>query len=176
MADRFDRRRLMVGLDGIASVVSLLFLVALQQQSLPLLFAATLLRSTIYSTYLPIGTSILPSLLAQTEDLPTAVTMNNWVYSGTTFLGGVMAGTAAADIGLDLCYLIDSATYVLSAIFIYRISGTYFARTNHHVRTRGTITVAAGEPRTEREEDFDNDAIIIAMVAGLFLKRIHAAT
>uniref|UniRef100_A0A7S4I2X7 Uncharacterized protein n=1 Tax=Odontella aurita TaxID=265563 RepID=A0A7S4I2X7_9STRA len=145
LADRHDRRLLMIQLDVLAAIVSLLFLLALRNESLPLVFLATLLRSTIYSTYLPIGNGIVPLLVQSQGDLPTAVTMSNWAYSGTTFLGGIVAGVAAADIGLELCYWIDCITYIASAYLIYRISGNYSVVVGNGQSISGDIVTSDDE-------------------------------
>jgi MFS family permease len=126
LADRHDRRQLMMILDLVGAVVVLGYVVAVQRQSLPLLYITTMLRSTLSSLYYPATTGIVPMLVPNAKDLQLAVTMNGWAWSTMAIFGGALAGAATAIIGLQACYVIDCFTFLLSAGIVYAgVKGNY---------------------------------------------------
>ena len=62
LADRYDRRHLMIMLDLISGVVVLGYLLALQYKSLHILYTVTVVRSAVGAIYYPITTGIVPCL------------------------------------------------------------------------------------------------------------------
>jgi MFS family permease len=129
LADRYDRRHLMIALDVSGAVVVLGYLVAIQKESLPLLYLTTVFRSSLTSLYYPATTGIVPLLVPNAADLQLAVTMNGWAWATMAVLGGTLAGTATAVIGLSACYVIDCATFLLSALMVYHgVAGAYRVR------------------------------------------------
>jgi len=127
LADRYDRRKLMIAMDAIAGVAVLGYLVAIQRKSLDLVFAATMVRSAIGAAYYPVTTGIVPLLVPNGgRDLQYAVTMNGYAWSVMAILGGAIAGAGTAIVGLRACYVLDSLTYFLSAAVVYYgIAGNY---------------------------------------------------
>ena len=154
LADRYDRRRLMIGLDLCAGGVVLLYpLVALRYNSLPMLYGITALRATISAMYYPITTAIVP-LLVQNEPsaMKFALTINAIVWSVTAILGGLLAGVVASTktIGLEGCYYIDFATFWLSAIIMYQwTSGNYRVLRRHSNNNNNNNSDAATNTNTD---------------------------
>jgi MFS family permease len=118
----------MIILDLLGAVVVLGYLVAVQRQSLPLLYITTMLRSTLASLYYPATTGIVPMIVPNAKDLQLAVTMNGWAWSVMAIFGGALAGAATAAIGLQACYVIDCFTFLASAGIVYAgVKGSYRA-------------------------------------------------
>ncbi len=113
LADKFDRRVLMVRLDVIAAISVSSYMLAVLSGNVNMLFAATIIRSSIQALYNPVTTSIVPLIVTDAEDLKIAVTMNGMIWSGMLLFGGWFAGLASALFGVQVCYIIDSLTYVL---------------------------------------------------------------
>lgn len=118
LADRFDRKMLMIRLDLVAAVSVLSYMVAVYCGDVRMLFAATCLRSAIQALYNPVTSSIVPLLVPDAEDLKIAVTINGMIWSGMLLFGGWFAGLTSAKFGVHFCYLLDALTYVISAGFI----------------------------------------------------------
>jgi len=123
LADKLDRRRLMITTDCISGIVVLGYLLAIQYESLPLIYCVTILRSALSATYYPSASGILPDLLRgdpeqKRRDLQLAVTLNSWAWGGSVIIGGLLAGKIASLLGLQACYLIDCGTYCISAVLI----------------------------------------------------------
>ena len=132
LADNLNKRNLMVTVDCISGFVVLGYLLAINYESLPLLYAVTVLRSALSATYYPSATGIVVELVAggnepsdakafsTRRDLQLAVTLNSWAWGGSVIIGGLLAGKLAAMLGLKACYFIDCGTYLTSAVFIAR--------------------------------------------------------
>ncbi len=48
-------------------------------------------------------------------------------YKGMLVIGGVVSGYASALIGVEACYVLDSATYFISALIMSQVHGEYIA-------------------------------------------------
>lgn len=104
LADTFDRRRMMLALDTIGAFVTLGFILAIAMDNLSLFFVFTSLRATVHALYEPSTKAIVPMLVNEGEDLKRAVTMNGVAWSLMTVVGGLVAGTFSAYLGLEICY------------------------------------------------------------------------
>jgi len=129
LADRLDRRDIMVAIDILSGIVVLGFLVAIRFKSLEMFYVVTCLRSALAATYYPSTTGIVPLLVGMNprndngnnknpRDLQLAVTMNSWAWGWTVIIGGLLAGSLTSVVGLEGCYLIDFVTYWISAAII----------------------------------------------------------
>ncbi|KAL3919084.1 MAG: hypothetical protein SGILL_003936, partial [Bacillariaceae sp.] len=118
LADQFDRRTLMIIMDVLSGIVVLGFLVAIQLQSLSIFYLVTAFRAALGASYFPVTTGIVPLMVTDARDLQLAVTMNSWAWGTMAIVGGMVAGTLAAAIGLRTCYYIDFVTFMLSAVVI----------------------------------------------------------
>ena len=125
LADKFDRKNLMIKLDMLAAICVLSYIYAVREESIYLFYGATIIRSSITATYHSITNSIVPQLVSDPEDLKRAATINGFVWSGMLAVGGVIAGWASARIGVEVCFFIDSVTYLMSACVISNVSGSY---------------------------------------------------
>lgn len=105
LADSFDRRRLMVGLDLAASLAVLGYVAALAAGRLDLFLVAHAVRSTLHALYEPVTRSIVPSLVRyDVADLQRATTIHSSVWSTMMIIGGYVGGYATGRWGLRLCY------------------------------------------------------------------------
>jgi MFS family permease len=163
LADQLDRRNLMIILDVMAGFVVLGYLLAIQQHSLPLFYGVTILRSACDATYFPVTVGIVPLLVSEPRDLQCAVTMNGWAWSIMAILGGVIAGSLAASIGLNTCYLIDFGTFWLSAFVLY-----FGVHGNFKVKTTSVVQQTSGLATTEQSDGLPTDSALVRKVKNTF--------
>mmetsp|Transcript_17466 Transcript_17466/g.42487 ORF Transcript_17466/g.42487 Transcript_17466/m.42487 type:complete len:403 (-) Transcript_17466:3955-5163(-) len=158
LADRYDRRNLMIILDVVAGFIVLGYLLAIYQHSLSIFYAVTILRSACDATYFPITVGLVPLLVPEPRDLQCAVTMNSWAWSSMAILGGIIAGSLAASIGLNACYLIDFGTFWLSAVVLYfGVHGSFNVNTT-------SVQQTTGLEMTEETGGLPTDSILIRKV------------
>lgn len=99
------------------------------------------LASSCTATYFPATSGIVPMMVPDLRDLQIAVTMNSWAWSILTIFGGVFAGSLAAKIGIQMCFLIDFGTFWLSAVALYcGVKGSYKGKTSSVQQTTGATT------------------------------------
>ncbi len=128
LADLFDKRKLMIALDTWNSFVALFYLVALHYRSVSILYFVSFIRNSFVAIYEPITRSIVPLLMENDDDLKSAVTMNGMAWALTLTFGGTLAGWTAARLGVASCFLVDTVSYILSAVVIYMVRGRYCVR------------------------------------------------
>ncbi len=117
IADRFDRRRLMIASDLIRAVVVLGFLLVDDIGDLPLLYVLTALQVAISAAFLPARSASIPNITSP-DELLTANTLMSATWSTMLAIGAALGGFAAEWIGIRAVFLIDSGSYVVSAGFI----------------------------------------------------------
>lgn len=125
LADRYDRRRLMIIFDSIATVGVLTYILAHRSGDLLYLYAATIFRSCITALYMPVSTSITSMFVSDPEDLKRISLMNGMAWSIMLICGGLIGGFISAAFGVEACYLFDSGTYFLSVLCMKRVVGTF---------------------------------------------------
>lgn len=119
LADRFDRRRLMIGCDLTRAVVVLGFLFIDEAGDVPLLYSLAALQVVIGAAFLPARNAAIPNVTTARE-LVTANTLMAASWSALLAIGAALGGLAAEWLGMRAVFLIDSATYLISAFFLLR--------------------------------------------------------
>lgn len=116
--DRWNLKRTMISSDLLrAGIVSLIALAT----DLPQLYLLVALLSCISIFFLPAQSSMIP-LLVSKEELLVANALNTQAMHLTKIVGPGVAGILVAWAGERACFVIDAATFVLSAALLTRIS------------------------------------------------------
>ena len=120
LADRFSRRMLMILSDLLRAVVVLGFLFVRRADQLWLVYVLTVLQ-LIFSTFFePARTAALPSIVSDRELLP-ANAISSVTWSAMLTIGAAIGGVVTGLFGTNAAFLLDSLSYVLSALFIASI-------------------------------------------------------
>jgi len=120
IADRYDRRKILIASDLLRVVVVLNFLFIRSEENIWLLYVLTVLQLSISAFFEPTRAAVMPSLVAR-RDLVTANALDGTTWSTMLALGAALGGLAAAVLGISAAFIIDAATFVLSAWFVSRI-------------------------------------------------------
>lgn len=126
LADRFDRRRMMLNANGVRVVVLVILAAAIAFDAISLLtlYAVAMVLGVAETLADTASSSILPSLV-ETKDLERA---NARLVGVTTisneFIGPPLGGALAA-ISLTFAFATSSALYLAAAVGILLISGSY---------------------------------------------------
>jgi MFS family permease len=123
IADRIDRRRLLVWGDlAAAALVGLLALAAWQSvHTIWLVYPTVFVLASITSFYHPAFQSFVPSLV----DDPQLARANSWLSGAenvVVFLGPLVAGLAIAALGTTSALFLDAVSFGASGLLILRIS------------------------------------------------------
>lgn len=120
LADRFDRRLLLIASDLARVVIVLLMIPAVAAGSLPSLYLLSLAHYAVATVFDPARSALVPRLVAPSE-LVAAATISGVTWSVMAAIGGVLGGTAVATVGPRGAFLIDAATFLASALLIASI-------------------------------------------------------
>jgi MFS family permease len=120
LADRFDRRLLLVGSDLARVPVALAFLLAREPETLWIAFVAVVLLAVAAAVFEPTSSASLPNLVDD-EDLPTANVLVGSAWGTMLAVGAGLGGIVAATLGRDAAFLTNAASFAVSAWLILGI-------------------------------------------------------
>lgn len=121
LADRFDRRYLMIVSDVLRAVTVLGFLLVQSESTIWLFYVLTIVQFALSALFTPARTSVLASVVAP-KDLVAANSLDGLTWSTMLFVGALLGGLVAAALGAAAAFVLDALTFLLSAWFVWRIS------------------------------------------------------
>jgi MFS family permease len=152
LADRFDRRRLLVAGDLVAGVVAatMALLVLADVRALAALYLVAFLLACVEPIYHPAFYSWLPNLVDK-DNLGRA---NSWMQAGdntVTMAGPVAAGVIVTVFSYQAAFVVDALTFLVSAVIIVLIRGVP-SRPDRSAEPGGSTAGVGGQMRAEIAE------------------------
>jgi MFS family permease len=120
IADRYDRRNILIITDVLRAVTVLSFLFIRTADQLWLLYVLTAIQFVLSALFTPARSAILANVVDQ-KDLVTANALDSFTWSTMLALGSFLGGIVAALFGNQTAFVMDALTFVLSAGLISRI-------------------------------------------------------
>lgn len=117
LVDRYNRRRLMVGMDVLRAIVVLGFLWIDQPSGVPWLYVLLAVQVVAGAVFTPAKSAAVPNITTPRE-LLTANALMSATWSTMLAVGAALGGLAVEAFGTAAVFWIDSGTYVVSAAFI----------------------------------------------------------
>jgi MFS family permease len=140
VADRFSRRSIMITADLLRAVVVLGFLLVRRPDQMWLVYVLTILQLAFSAFFEPAKTAAIPSLVSNRELLAAnAISAVTWSVMLT--LGAAIGGFVAGWFGTNAAFVLDSLTFVASAMLI---AGVHFPKRSPRLKTKLTIGKALG--------------------------------
>jgi DHA3 family macrolide efflux protein-like MFS transporter len=127
LADRYPKRLLMIALDLLRAILATSLILADRSGQLWLAGVALLLMHSCGAIFNPARGAILPALVPR-EQLGPANGLNDIAGQSAFFIGPAIGGWIIATLGIDAVFLINGATFVLSALLITLIRAEEPAR------------------------------------------------
>jgi MFS family permease len=118
--DRHSRKRIMIAADLLRSLVALIFIVAAWLGSAWLVVASSVLMSSLTMFFEAAKNAAMPNMVTGRELLTANVLMFSTRFLQFT-LGSAMGGLTAAQFGYDVAFIVNSLSFVASALFIAAI-------------------------------------------------------
>jgi MFS family permease len=142
LADRYDRRRLMVIADVARVPVALGFLLARDPDTLWIAFAAAALLSLGAAVFEPTSSASLPNLVGEGE-LAEANVLIGSAWGTMLAVGAALGGLVAATLGRDVAFVVNAASFGASALLIVGIRRSFRAPRENELpgerRARGGV-------------------------------------
>lgn len=120
LADRFDRRKLMIATDLLRAVTVLSFLFVDRPERIWLLYVLTALQFVFSAVFTPAQQAYLPAVVDK-EDLVTANALDSLTWSTMLAIGALLGGLATAFLGVQTAFILDALTFVVAAWFVARV-------------------------------------------------------
>jgi MFS family permease len=123
IADVFDRRKLLLGLNVLLAVVAAGIWWTTRQGSitLPLLYLLAGVSSVLNAFEAPARMSLVPSLVPE-KDLPHAINLNMILFQGAAVAGPALSGLVMALLGVEWCYLMNALSFLGVVAALTRMS------------------------------------------------------
>src|SRR5687767_2264321 len=120
IADRFSRQKIMIVSDVLRAIVVLGFLFVRTADQLWIVYVLTVLQLGLSTFFEPARTAAVPSLVSDRELVP-ANAISSVTWSVMLTLGAAIGGLITGAFGTDVAFVLDGATYILSAVLIASI-------------------------------------------------------
>lgn len=117
IADRFNRRKIMIASDLVRAVVVLGFLFVRRPEQVWMIYALTVLQLTFSTFFEPAKSASVPSLV-EPDEIVAANAVTSVTWSAMLTLGAAIGGLVTGWFGTDAAFVIDSITYLGSAALI----------------------------------------------------------
>ena len=118
IADRFNRKRILITTDILQTIVGFSFLLVFQTESITLLYFLTVLQFTLAAFFEPARAAFLPNLVHSESELLHANTLSNISWSFMLAIGAVIGGGVTALFGIEIAIVVNAFTFLISAAFI----------------------------------------------------------
>ena len=122
LADRYERRHIMIASDLLRAATVLAFLLIREPGQVWLLYVLTFLQFALSAIFTPARTAVLANVVRRDELVP-ANALDSLTWSTMLAFGALLGGIVAATLGLAQAFILDALTFVLSAWLISRIAG-----------------------------------------------------
>src|SRR5229473_2096030 len=117
VADRFSRRTIMITADLLRALVVLGFLLVRRSDQMWLVYVLTVMQLAFSAFFEPAKTAAIPSI-ASDRELLSANAIASVTWSVMLTLGAAIGGFVAGWFGTDAAFVLDSLTFVASALLI----------------------------------------------------------
>lgn len=120
VADRFSRQRIMIVTDMLRALVVLGFLFVRRADQLWIVYVLTVLQLGLSTFFEPAKTAAIPSIVEDRE-LVAANAISSVTWSVMLTLGAAIGGLITGWFGTNVAFILDAASYLLSAALIASI-------------------------------------------------------
>jgi MFS family permease len=120
IADKYDRKHIMVFTDVLRAFIVLGFLFVREPQHVWLLYGLTVFQFSMSAMFTPARTAVLANIV-RPKELVKANALDSLTWSTMLALGAFLGGVVAAIFGADTAFVMDSFTFLLSAWVLSRI-------------------------------------------------------
>jgi MFS family permease len=125
IADRYDRRKIVIVTQSLAAVQALVLAILVLTNSIQVwqLIVLSFILGTIFAVDRPARQAFIKDIVENKEDLGNAIALNAILFNSARLIGPTIAGILVAVAGEGICFLINSVSYisVLIALVLIRI-------------------------------------------------------
>ncbi len=120
IADRYNRKHLLIATDLLRALVTLGFLLVHSGSQVWLLYVLSAVQLALSGVFFPTRNAILPSLVSERE-LGAANALSAASWSVMLAFGAALGGLVSGRFGVHTAFVVDAITYLVSAAILMRI-------------------------------------------------------
>lgn len=136
LADRFNRRTILI-LSNLLRVATVLgFLLVRQPNQVWLFYLLTVIQFGLSAIFTPARTAIIANIVAP-EELVTANALDSFTWSTMLAVGALLGGVATTLVGIYAAFALDAVTFLIAAWFAARIILPVHLTAERGVHSRG---------------------------------------
>ena len=121
VVDRTDRRRVMILADVTRALLALGFLLARTPARLPVIYLVGASLFSISAFFNVAKRAAIPNIVNGADELLTANSLSSSTTAATIAVGSALGGIVATLVGRDVVFILNAATFLISAEMIRRI-------------------------------------------------------
>ena len=121
MADRFNRKRLMILSNLVQSVLALCFLLVNDSNDIVWMIGLSGVMMILHGVYMTAERAALPNVVSK-EDLATANALDAASWSTALCIGAMLGGVVVSIAGADAAFIIDSITFLVGTLFLITLN------------------------------------------------------
>jgi MFS family permease len=118
--DRFSRRKVMIVSDLVRVVIVACMLLVRTRGSVWLIYPLLFLETVMVAFFEPARNAVIPNVVAE-DDVIVANTLSSATWSFDLAIGSVLGGIVAAWLGRDAVFVLNSLSFLMSALLIGRM-------------------------------------------------------
>lgn len=164
LADRMDRRKLMIGCDVARAVICVGFL-AVGEGTVWLAYPLLALLAVFAAPFDPASSAAIPNVVTP-QDLSIANALGGSLWGTMLAIGAALGGVVASVFGADTAFLLDGASFVVSALLLSGIHVSFSERDPSEVTEHPGVVEATRE--TIRYARRDHRVLALIGVKGGF--------
>jgi MFS family permease len=151
LADRLNRKRLMVAADVLRAVLAMGYFLIDRPSEVWLAFVLTGAISALSAAFTPAATAAIPNLVDR-EHLAAANVLSAALWGTMLSVGSSLGGVVVAAFGREAGYLADAASFLVSAAFVLRIRRPFSERSGVHEEHPGLVEASRETFRYARRD------------------------
>jgi MFS family permease len=121
VVDRVNRRRVMMGADVVRAVLALGFLLAGYISTLPVIYTVGALLFCVSAFFNAAKRASIPNIVRGPQELLAANSLSASTTAATIAVGSALGGIVATFLGRDTVFILNAATFLVSAEMVRRI-------------------------------------------------------
>jgi MFS family permease len=152
LADRLNRKVLMVVCDAVRAVLCIGFLFVNDAGTMWIAYLLLAVISSFSAVFDPASSAALPNLV-EPEDLGPANALSGSLWGTMLAVGAALGGIVSAWLGRDTAFAIDAVSFAISGLLIARIHRAFSTERTEEVETnvvRATVETARYARRDHR--------------------------
>ncbi len=122
IVDRLDRKKIMIFSDLLRGLLVLAFLMVRSAEQIYIFYLVGFLVSTVSVFFWPAKTAMIPRIVEGEAKLLSANALSQTIRVAAMLIGPALAGFLIAWLGTSMAFVVDSMTYLVSAVAIMTIT------------------------------------------------------